>query len=49
MKGCSVNSERCWTIHSNCNSGQIGLHIHKDSCNVLEKELENCPMVTKSP
>ena len=31
MKGCSVNSERCKDIHRNCNSGQIGLHIHKDS------------------
>ena len=29
MKGCSVNSERWQDIHSNCNSGQIGLHIHK--------------------
>ena len=46
MKGCSVNSERCKNIHTNCNSGQIGLHIHKDSYNVLEKELENCPIVT---
>ena len=49
MKGCSVNSERCKNIHRNCNSGHIGLHIHKDSWNVLEKELENCPMVTQSP
>ena len=31
MKGCSVNSERCKNIHRNCNSGHIGLHIHKDS------------------
>ena len=31
MKGCSVNSERCMNNHRNCNSGQIGLHIHKDS------------------
>ena len=26
-----VNSERWQDIHSNCNSGQIALHIHKDS------------------
>ena len=31
MKGCSVNSERCKNVHRNCNSGHIGLHIHKDS------------------
>ena len=31
MKGCSVNSERCKNIHRNCNSRQIGSHIHKDS------------------
>ena len=31
MKGCSVSSERCKNIHRNCNSGHIGLHIHKDS------------------
>ena len=31
MKGCSVNSERCKKNYRNCNSGQIGLHIHKDS------------------
>ena len=49
MKGCSVNSERCSNIHRNCNSGQIGLHIHKDSSKGLEKELETCPMVTQSP
>ena len=49
MKGCTVNSEKCKNIHRNCNSGHIGLHIHKDSLNVLEKELENCPRVTQSP
>ena len=49
MKGCSVNSERSKNIHRNCNSRQIGSHIHKDSCNVLGKELENCPIVTESP
>ena len=31
IKGCSVNSERCKNIDRNCNSGHIGLHIHKDS------------------
>ena len=43
MKGCSVNSERCKDIHRNCNSGQIGLHIHKDSLNVLEKSWKTAP------
>ena len=43
MKGCSVNSERWQDIHSNCNSGQIGLHIHKDSQNVSEKSWKTAP------
>ena len=43
MKGCSINSERCKNVHRNCNSGHIGLHIHKDSEMFWKKSWKTAP------